>query len=103
MPHLWVSLVVSEEKTLRRIGDRRYDARMELGEDPGKVMIDGVSYLTGVIGWAPGGGRLVFYACPSDPIMADGRLYSCNAASLFTRLSNPPGGSPVGGFSQGAP
>jgi len=99
-----VYLVESDGKNLRRIGDRRYDARMELGEDPGKVMIDGVSYLTGVIGWAPGGGRLVFYACPSNPIMADGRLYAVNAeGSGLTRLSNPPGGSPVVCYSEGVP
>src|SRR5439155_25666598 len=42
-----VNLVLSDGKTLRRIGDRRYDARIELGEDPGKVMIDGVSYSNG--------------------------------------------------------
>jgi len=74
------------------------------GRRPRQGNVDGVSYLTGVIGWAPGGGRLVFYACPSNPIMADGRLYAVNAeGSGLTRLSNPPGGSPVVCYSEEVP
>src|SRR5207237_4932335 len=38
------------------------------------------------------------------PIMADGRLYAVNAeGSGLTRLSNPPGGSPVVCYSEGVP
>ena len=99
-----VYLVDSDGRNLRRVGDRLYDARLQLGEDPTKVTIDGASYITDVVGWAPNGERLVFYGCPSNPVSADGQLYSVNAdGSGLTRLSNPPGGRPVTCYSEGGP
>jgi WD40-like Beta Propeller Repeat len=99
-----VYLVDSNGSNLRRIGDRLYDARLQLGEDPNQVIIDGASYLTGVVGWAPDGEHLVFYACPSNPVSADGQLYTVNGdGSGLTRLSNPPGGRPVVCYIEGGP
>jgi Tol biopolymer transport system component len=99
-----VYLVGSNGSNLRRVGDRLYDARLQLGEDPNQVIIDGASYITGVVGWAPDGERLVFYACPSNPGSGDAQLYAVNAdGSGLTRLSNPPGGKPVACYSEGGP